>query len=227
MATAASLASSVMISTWRLRERVELRALEVEHADAAVLQQQRDDQLRPHVVHDLDVARVGVDVRHEHRFLVQRRVADQALPDLDVRRAGACRRSRPPPSSRAPASPRSPAGCRTCGSRSSRRVRLAIRVSSSSRSRIAPNSRAISASVSSVVGVLALALEQPGVFDGHRHVRPELPQHRLVDFGELPGGVAEQVERADRRAPCDAAARPAPRSSRAPLRRSADRRARR
>ena len=30
-----------------LRERVELRALEIEHADAAILQQQRNHQLRP------------------------------------------------------------------------------------------------------------------------------------------------------------------------------------
>ena len=63
--------------------------------------------------------------------------------------------------------------------------------------RIAPNSRAISASVSSVRRVLALALEEPGVLDRHRHVRAELPQHRLVDLGELPGGVAEKVQRAD------------------------------
>ena len=60
-----------------------------------------------------------------------------------------------------------------------------MRVSSSSRSRIAPNSRPISASVSSVLGVLALVLEQPRVLDRHRDVRAELPQHHLVDLGEL------------------------------------------
>ena len=78
-----------------------------------------------------------------------------------------------------------------------RRVRLAIRVSSSSRFRIAPNSRAISASVSSVRGVLALVLEQARVLDRHRDVRAELAQDHLVGVGELAGRVAEQVERAD------------------------------
>ena len=45
---------------------------------------------------------------------------------------------------------------------------------------MAPNSRAISASVSSVLGVLALVLEQPRVLDRHRDVRGELAQHRFV-----------------------------------------------
>ena len=60
-----------------LAERVELRALEIEDADAAILHHQRNHQLRPRVVDDLDVARVGGHVGHEHRLLVQRGVADQ------------------------------------------------------------------------------------------------------------------------------------------------------
>ena len=46
-------------------------------------------------------------------------------------------------------------------------------------------------------GVCAFVLEQPGVLDGHRDVRAELPQDHLVGLGELAGRVAEQVERAD------------------------------
>ena len=67
-----------------------------------------------------------------------------------------------------------------------------MRSSSSSRSRIDATSRPISASVSSVLGVLALALEQPRVLDRHRHVRAELPQHRLVASGELPDLLASR-----------------------------------
>ncbi len=62
---------------------------------------------------------------------------------------------------------------------------------------MAPNSRAISASVSSVLRVLALVLEQPRVLDRDGDVRAELPQQRLVGLGELPRRVAEQVQRAD------------------------------
>ena len=72
-----------------------------------------------------------------------------------------------------------------------------MRVSSSSRFRMAPNSRAISASVSSVLRVLARVLEEPRVLDRDGDVGAELPQQRLVGFGELPGRVAEEVERAD------------------------------
>ena len=64
-------------------EGAELRALEIEDADAAVLDEQRDHQLRPHVVDHGDVTRVGRDVVDEHDFLVQRRVADQPAADVD------------------------------------------------------------------------------------------------------------------------------------------------
>ena len=78
-----------------------------------------------------------------------------------------------------------------------RRVRFAIRVSSSSRFRIEPNSRAISDSVSSVLVYSRSCLEESGVLDGDGHVRPELTQDRLVGFRELTGRVAQEVERAD------------------------------
>ena len=67
-----------------LAERVELRTLEIDHADAAVLQQQRDGELGPHVRHELDVARILRDVRHEHRLAVQRRVADEPFAEPHV-----------------------------------------------------------------------------------------------------------------------------------------------
>ena len=62
---------------------------------------------------------------------------------------------------------------------------------------MAPNSRAISASVSSVLVYSRSLLEEPRVLDRDGDVGAELPQHRLVGLGELPGRVAEQVERAD------------------------------
>ncbi len=68
-----------------LREAVELRTLEVEHADAAILQQHRNRQLRPHVVDDLDVARILRHVRHEHGLAMERGVPDQALAERDLR----------------------------------------------------------------------------------------------------------------------------------------------
>ena len=74
---------------------------------------------------------------------------------------------------------------------------LASRVSSSSRLRIDPNSRATSASVSSVLVYSPLVLEQPRVLDRDCDVRAELPQHRFVDERELARRVAQQIERAD------------------------------
>ena len=46
-------------------------------------------------------------------------------------------------------------------------------------------------------GVVARVLEQPRVLDRDRDVRGELPEDGFVGLGELPDGVAEQVERAD------------------------------
>ena len=57
-------------------------ALEVEDTDAAVLEHQRHDQFRPHAGHHANVARILLDVWHQHYFLVQRGVADQALAEL-------------------------------------------------------------------------------------------------------------------------------------------------
>ena len=62
-----------------------------------------------------------------------------------------------------------------------------MRVSSSSRLRIAPNSRAISASVSSVL-VYSRSCSNSRAFSiATATCARELPQHRLVGFGELPG----------------------------------------
>ena len=72
-----------------------------------------------------------------------------------------------------------------------------MRVSSSSRLRMAPNSRRDLRQRFERARVLALVLEEPRVLDRDRDVRAELPQHRFVGLGELADGVAEQIERAD------------------------------
>ena len=100
-----------------------------------------------------------------------------------------------------------------------------MRVSSSSRLRIAPNSRAISDSVSSVL-VYSRSCSNSRAFSiATATCARELAQHRFVGLGELPERVAEQVQRAD-----DAALPPQRHDelgvrARAPPRRSADRRA--
>ena len=68
-----------------LAERIELGALEIDHSDAAILEEHRDRKLGPDIRNELDIARVLRDVRHEHRFLVQGRVADQAFAETDAR----------------------------------------------------------------------------------------------------------------------------------------------
>ena len=65
-----------------------------------------------------------------------------------------------------------------------------MRVSSSSRFRIAPNSRRDLGQRLERARVLALVLEEPRVLDRDRDVRAELAQQRLVGLGELPRGVA-------------------------------------
>ena len=61
-----------------LRERVELGALDIEHADAAILDEHRHDQLRPDVLDHLDVAWVLRDIGREHRL---RNEARRSRPD--------------------------------------------------------------------------------------------------------------------------------------------------
>ena len=64
-----------------LAERIELRTLEIDDPDAAVLEEHRDGQLGPDVRHQFDVARILGYVGHQHRFLVQCGVADQSLAE--------------------------------------------------------------------------------------------------------------------------------------------------
>ena len=71
-----------------LGEGVQLRTFEIEDADAAILDQHRDDQLRARILHEIDVARVLGHVRDEHRLLVERGPADEALAELHVFRLG-------------------------------------------------------------------------------------------------------------------------------------------
>ena len=178
------------------RERVELGALEVEHADAAILQEQRDDQLRLRVVDDFYVARIGRDVLHQHRLLVQRRVADEAdaklharhqhlvaVPhrDLHLQLAGLVVDEQDAERAvvdDAPGQVRDP------------REEL---VEVENRAEFARDLR----ERLERARVLALVLEETRVLDRDGDVRRELPQHRLVGFRELADGVAQQVQRAD------------------------------
>ena len=66
-----------------------------------------------------------------------------------------------------------------------RRVRLAIRVSSSSRLRIDAEFAGDVRQRLERAGVVALLLEQPRVLERHRHVRAELAENHFVDFREL------------------------------------------
>ncbi len=68
-----------------LAEGVELRALEIDDADAAVLEQERNRQLRSHIGHQVDVPGILRHVGREHDFLVQRGIADQALAERHAR----------------------------------------------------------------------------------------------------------------------------------------------
>ena len=62
-----------------LREGVELGALEVEHADAAILDQHRNDQFGSGVRDEVEVAGILRHVGDEHRLLVQRRPSDETF----------------------------------------------------------------------------------------------------------------------------------------------------
>ncbi len=179
-----------------LREGVELGALEVDHADAAVLHHQRDHQLGPHVVHQVDVTRVGLHVGHEHDLLVLGRVTHQALPHLH-RRDGRLlvvlqrelhlqlvgRLVHQQDAER-------PVVDQPLGQlRDPRQQRVEVE-----------DRRHLAADLGQRlehVGILPLPLEQAGVLDRHRHGGRELPEDGLVELGELRHRGAEQVEGAN------------------------------
>ena len=177
-------------------ERIELWALEIENADAAVLQQQRNHELRPRIVHHLDVARVDGHVGDVDRLLVQRRVADQTGSDLHARHAHFVavpdrdlhfelqRVFIDEQDAERPVVDDTPR--EVCDSR-----KKLIEVQ---------NRRELARDSSERLErrrVLSFLLEQPRVLDGHRDVCAELAEDRLVGFGELAGGVRQQIERAD------------------------------
>ncbi len=185
IATAAWAASSVRIS-----------ALEVEHADAAILEQQRNHQLRPRIVHDFDISIVAGDVRYQHRLLVQRRVADQAVTDLDARDHDLV------------AVPN--------GDLHLQLLRLFVEQQDAEGAVINDAAREIGDPREQLLevqnraelardvrqrlegsGVLPLVLEQARVLDRDRHVRAELAQNAFVGFRELAGGVAQKIQRTD------------------------------
>ncbi len=179
-----------------LGEGVELRALQIEHADAAILQEQRNHQLRSRIVHDLDVARIGRDVGDVDRLLVQRRVADETDAELDARQrhfvavadgdfhlelAGLLVHEEDAERPVVDDAPREVGDPREQLVEVEDRAELAGDL----RQRL---ERA---------GVVALVLDEQRVLDRDRDVRAELAQHRFVDLGELADRVRQQVERAD------------------------------
>ena len=178
------------------RERVELGALEIEHADAAILQHQRDRQLRPRIVHQLDVAGIERHVGHVHRHLVEGGIADDAVAQLHAGNGDLVAVSHGDlhfQIARTFVDEKDAEGAVV--DEAARQVRDAREelVQVEDRAELAADlgqrfQRA---------GVFARVLEQTRVFDRHRDVRPELAQEHLVDFGELPLRFAQKVEGAD------------------------------
>jgi hypothetical protein len=72
-----------------LGERVELGALQIEHTEAAILDEHRDHELGSRVVNEIDVARILGHVGDEHGLLVQGRPSDEALTESHVLGFGA------------------------------------------------------------------------------------------------------------------------------------------
>ena len=160
-----------------LVERVDLGTLQVEDADATVLHEQRDHQLRSHVVHDLDVARVLRDVRHQHRFLVSGRVPDQPSSQPHLRERGPF------------AVPHGELHLEIAGLLVEEHdpERAVVHQAADERGETGEQFVEVEdrGHLAADLGqrferlaVLALALEETGVLDRHRHRRRELPEQR-------------------------------------------------
>ena len=184
-------------STCFLRERRHLGALEVEHADAAILQQQRNHQLGPDVLDGVDVARILRHVVHQHRLLVERGVADEPLAELHrLERARVVavldRQLHLQHLARFVEQGDAEDAVVDDPLDQVREPRQQL-VEIEDRAHLAPDLR----QRLERLRVLALRLEQPRVDDGLRDVGAELPQDDLVAFGERGPPIAQQVERAD------------------------------
>ena len=83
IATAACDASRVSSSRCLVENAFELRAFEIEDADAPILEEQRDHELGADIADGIDVARILRHIGNEHRLFVERRVAHQPLAQLD------------------------------------------------------------------------------------------------------------------------------------------------
>ena len=179
-----------------LGERVELGALEIEDADAPILQQQRNRELGLCVVNHFDVTRIDRYVGDDDRLLVKRGVPDKTDAELHAREghlvavadcdfhlelAGLSIQQQD-----------AEGAVIDHAARQVRDPREQL-VELQDRAKFAPDLR----ERLERAGVLAFVLEELRVLDGNRDVRRELAQHRLVLFGELAWGVAQQVERAD------------------------------
>ena len=178
------------------REGVELGAFQVEDADAAILQQHGDGELRPAVLHHRDVAWFDGNVGHQHRFLVQRRISDNAGAKLHRRQrqliAVADRELHLQLAGRVvqqqdPERPVVNQPAREDGDAFEQLVEVQNRGDL-----LADLGEGLQGG-----GVLPLAVEQPRVLERHGHVRAELAEDCLVAVGELARLGAEEIERAD------------------------------
>ena len=179
-----------------LAEGVVVGALEIQHADAAVLHQQRHCQLGPAILHPGQVARVTRHVRNIDHRLGQRGVADQPLAQLEVREPAVVAIAdrelllEQPPRFVEQKNPERAVGDDLVDERGDALEQL---LEVEDRGDLAPDL----GQRLERLHVGFLALEQPCVLDRHRHVRAELPQHGLVARRELADVLAVQVQRPD------------------------------
>jgi hypothetical protein len=179
-----------------LRERVQLGAFEVECADAAVLDQQRHNQLRPGIGNGIDVARVLRYVGRQHHFLVLHGVAEQPLAHLHgagVRALAVADRHLELDHLRGVVDQRDAEGA--IGDEPLHQVRH-----SGQQFVEVEDGAHLAADVGQRfhrLGVFALGFEQPGVGQRLGDRGGEHPQNLLVVLVEGVQLVAEQVERAE------------------------------
>ena len=178
-------------------ERTQLWTLQIEHAEAAIPQEDRDDQLRAHVGEVAQIPTIDRRVGYQYRLLVQRGIAHQAFAELEARdRVGravvldghlhlelAGRRVEEEDAERPVVD--DPAH----EVRDARKQLVKVE-----------NRRDVTADLGQQLerlSVFMLALEQPRVGDRHRDMGAELPENRQIRVAELSALVTQERDRAD------------------------------
>jgi hypothetical protein len=175
-------------------EGADVGALEIDDADAPVLDEQRDGQLGTHVLDSRDVPRVLAHIGREDRLLVQRGIPDDALAQPHARQVldlAVLDRVLHLEHERLRIEQQDAEGAVVDDAlgqlRDAREQLVQIQ-----------DRRELVADVRQRLehgGVLPLPLEQARILNGHRDVGAELPQHLHVGLGETSWHVAEEVER--------------------------------